>query len=137
MKPRILEYVAKVRTLLLENEYQTAPQLAEQCHIKPSSIYKLIKYMRLNNIGILSVNKGYVLSKHANKSDDLNFIRRLYGVRASQFIAIEAAKKDINLRWNSVSDQSQLKLLLSPLSVNIGNSRGMQILLTKKNSKGT
>jgi hypothetical protein len=137
MKPYVKESVNKVKNALVENEYQTAKQLAEICRMKPCSVHRIIRFMRLAGIGVLTTNKGYVLSEFAKKRDDVNFIRRLYGRRTSDFIAIRAAEGDIRHRWNSIEEKQQFKLIMEPLSVDLSNSKGMKILLNKTtNSKG-
>jgi hypothetical protein len=136
MKPKSSDMVQKVHDALIENEYQTAAQLAERCGLETSSIYRIVRMMRLQGIGVLPTKNGYVLSEFAKKSDDVGFIRRCYGRRTSDIIAIQAAANDINGRWNKVEDKTNLKLLLAPLSIDVRNSKGMKILLSYKNSKG-
>lgn len=136
MKPKINDMLKKVHTALIENSYLTAKQLAEICGLEPSSIYRIVRVLRIQGIGILPTKQGYILSEFATKQDDVGFIRRCYGRRTSDFIAIQAANKHINLRWRSVQDKTALKSLLDPLTIDLSNSKGMQILLTHKNSKG-
>ena len=136
-KVKVKEQIKKVKTALEENEYQSAKQLAEICGMKPCSVYFLIRKMRLEGIGVLTTNKGYVLSRYAKKTDDVNFIRRLYGRRTSDFIAMKAAQPDIQQRWKSITEKREMTLLLQPLSVDLSSTKGMQVLLKKTNSKGT
>lgn len=137
MRQKVAESLNKVKNALIENEYQTANELAEKCRMRPCSVYHIIRNMRVSGIGIMATNKGYVLSEFAKKTDDINFIRRLYGRRASDFIAISAAQPDIQKRWKTIEEKRELQLLVAPLSVDISNSKGMKILLSKTtNSKG-
>lgn len=136
MKPYVKESVAKVKSFLTDNDYMSAPQIAEKCGMKPCSVHRIIRFMRLSGIGVLTTNKGYILSEFAKKKDDVNFIRRLYGRRTSDYIAIKAAELDIQRRWKSLEEKSQLKSLIEPLSVDLSNSKGMKVLLNKTNSKG-
>jgi biotin operon repressor len=137
MKQKVSNSVNKVKNALVDNEYQTARELADKCGMQPCSVYHVIRNMRVAGIGIMSTNKGYVLSEFAKKTDDVNFIRRLYGRRASDFIAISAAQRDIQKRWNTIEEKREFKLLVEPLTVDISNSKGMRILLDKStNSKG-
>jgi hypothetical protein len=85
--------------------------------------------MRLNGIGVLPTKKGYVLAEFATKNDDVGFIRRCYGRRASDLISIQAAHTHINRRWKTVSDQTALKTLLGPLVIDLSNSKGAKLLL--------
>lgn len=134
---KVDDMVKKVHTYLLENdEYVTAQRIAEYCHISVSSVYRIIKLLRLQMIGVLPTKNGYILSEFATKADDVGFIRRCYGRRASDFIAIQAALPHINSRWNKIEDKHNLKSLLAPLSSDISKSTGMKVLLKYKNSKG-
>jgi hypothetical protein len=135
MRASVKESIHKVESALLDNEYQTAKQLGEKCGLKPNSIYHIIRNMRIAGIGVLPGSKGYVLSKYAKKNDDVGFIRRVYGRRTSDFIAVKAAQVDIARRWNTIEEKRELRLLMEPLSLNLSNSKGMNILLKKSNSK--
>lgn len=135
MRVKIKDVSSKVKTCLTDNEYQTAKQLGEKCRLKPTAIHRVIRFLRISGIGVLTTNKGYVLSQFAKKTDDVNFIRRLYGRRTSDYLALKAAEPDISHRWRSIEDSRQLKLLISPLNVDLSNSQGMKVLLSKT-SKG-
>lgn len=121
----------KVHTALLENNYQTAKQLAKHCNFQPCSIYRIVRMLRLQGIGVIPKKKGYVLSEFALKTDDVGFIRRCYGRRVSDFISIHAALKHINGRWKTLQDKSAMQQMLLPLSSNLMTSKGMKILLTQ------
>lgn len=129
MKPRSEEMIKKVHTALIEHQYLTAKQLAEICRLRPCSIFRIVRKMRLNGIGVLPTRKGYILSELASKNDDVGFIRRCYGRRTSDFIAIAAARKDINSRWRSVEDSNALKTLLGPLTIDLTNTKGSKLLI--------
>jgi len=136
MKAKTAEMLSRVQKLLVDNEYQGAKDIAEKCHLKPTSVFRMIRIMRLNGIGVLTTNKGYVLSEYAKKTDDVNYLRRLYGRRTSDFIGLKAAENDIRKRWNSIVEKQQLSLIFRPLNVDIGNTQGMKILLTKSQKLG-
>lgn len=127
--------VDKVHSFLVDFEYQTAGQLAERCGMKSCSIYRIIRIMRLRNIGVLTTNNGYVLAEYAKKKDDVNFMRRLYGRKVSDYIAAKAAERHIRRRWKSIEQKEDLRLMMSPLIVDITESNGMKVLLTKVESK--
>jgi biotin operon repressor len=131
MKKRPMERIKNIKDLLTDNHYCSAKDLASKCRLTPSAIYQLIRRMRIVGIGIMTTNKGYILSKYASKKDDVNYLRRLYGRRTSDFISIRAAENDIRSRWNTIQDSRNLKLLIQPLSVDLSKSKGMQILLTE------
>jgi len=136
MKAKTAEMISRVQNLLMDNEYQSSRSIAERCHLKPTSVFRMIRIMRLSGIGVLTTNKGYVLSEYAKKTDDVNYLRRLYGRRNSDYIGLKAAEKDIQKRWNSISERQQLRLIFKPLSVDIGNTQGMKVLLTKSKKLG-
>lgn len=108
--------------------YRSAIVLANKMHCKPSRIRRLIKLMRYNGIGVMSVYGGYILSSHAKQKDDVHFLRMCYGHYVSDYMAYKAAEKDIFKRWKTVEDQRNLKLLLAPISVNLYGSRQYQLL---------
>ena len=134
MRASVEKSINKVKQALLDNEYQTANELGEECGLQPCSIYHIVKNMRKEGIGVLVTKNGYVLSKYAKKTDDVEFIRRVYGRRNSDFIAVKAAELDISRRWNSLSEKKELRLLISPLSVNLSKTAGMKVLLQKTSS---
>lgn len=136
MRASVEKSINKVKDALIDNEYQTAKELSGICGLKKHAIHRVIRNMRLSGIGVLTTNKGYVLSEFAKKKDDVNFIRRLYGRRTSDYIALKAAKPDIDHRWKSVAEKHELRLLVQPLAVDLSDSKGMKILLSKSNSKG-
>ena len=133
MRPKTEEMVRKAHDFMLSSTHHVrAKDIAKYCHISTTAVYRIIKLLRLNNVGILPVHKGYILSECATKIDDVEFLRRANGRRTSDFLSVKAAEKDILQRWNSISDRRDMKLILSPLtsSVNVLR-RGMKILLSK------
>jgi biotin operon repressor len=134
MRASVEKSINKVKTALLNNAYQNANELGEECGLQPCSIYRIVKNMRKEGIGVLVTKNGYVLSKYAKKTDDVEFIRRVYGRRNSDFIAVKAAEHDISHRWNSLAEKKDLRLLISPLSVDLSKTAGMKVLLQKTSS---
>lgn len=121
--------IPKIQIVLTEtNTHLSAKEIATKCRMTVSAVYSSIRKMRLSNIGILTTNKGYILSEFASKSDDVNFIRRLYGRRTSDFIALKAVQPHIVKRWSS--NQAELKSMMQPLMVDLSNSKGMKFLLS-------
>jgi Fe2+ or Zn2+ uptake regulation protein len=136
MKQTTKKLMEKVQEALIEKSYLTAKQLAEICHIKISTIYRIIRLMRLEGIGVLPAKNGYVLAEFAKQSDDVHFVRCCYGRRVSDNIIIQSILPHVEKRWKSISDKTTLKSLLSPMSMNASSLKGMRILLSYKNSKG-
>jgi len=127
--------VQKVYSFLVDNEYQTAEQLAKKCGMKPCSIYRIIRMMRLGSIGVLTTNRGYVLAEYARKTDDVNFMRRLYGRKVSDYISAKAAERHIMRRWKGIEQKEELRIMMGPLTADITRTSGMKVLLTKVEPK--
>jgi len=125
--------IKRVMQNLIDNEYQTAPRLAKKCAMSASSIYHIIRIMRLRNIGVLTTNNGYVLAEYAKKKDDVNFMRRLWGRRVSDYISAKAAEPHIYLRWKGIEQKKDLRLMYKPL-VNI-ETESLNILISKIDKK--
>lgn len=128
------EHMERVCKFLTEHEYCTSSFLAKKCQISKPSVYRVIRLLRMDGIGIIPTSRGYVLSKYASKNDDVGFMRRLNGRRTSDYIALNAAEKHIKRRWKSVSDRRSVNLIMRPLSSDLGIlKKGASILL--KSSK--
>ena len=131
----------KVRTYLVENEYISAEELAKKCHCCNGTIYRIIRNLRLSGIGVIPTRNGYVLSEFAKKSDDVGFIRRCFGRRTSDIIALAAVENDVRLRWSGVEDKNNINNILKYLSIKPTNTEkaksGIKYLLSSVNGKGT
>lgn len=132
MHKKTEEMLNKIQKILIESEHITAEELGKKCHVNVGSIFRVIKFLRLKGIGILTTRKGYILAEFAKQEDDVNFIRLIYGRRTSDFLAIQSAMPHIKERWKSEVDQKNLQSLIVPLSRDI--SKGQKILLSYKNS---
>lgn len=115
LQSKTLEMFEKVKTLLIENDYMFAEDIAKKCHLSSASIYRLIRIMRMEGIGVQPTPKGYVLSEFAQKRDDVHFLRRLNGRRTSDFIAVRAATPFLKKRWSTMEDKRNLGLIIGPL----------------------
>ena len=129
-------------SILRDEEYSPASVLSNKLGISVSRVYQLIGAMRKDGIGVHPTPKGYILSEFAKKIDDVHFIRRLNGRRASDYIALYAAEPEIRKRWSSTDDRRTLKLVTSTLHVDLNtvieNQRTMldvKLLLEDKNQK--
>lgn len=137
MRNSTKEMFEKVKIYLLEHNYATASQIAEHCNLSDASVYRIIRMMRLDNIGVLVTPHGYILSEFAKKNDDVHFLRRLNGRRASDIIALTAAERHIRERWNAVSDRRALNLITAPLRTDLAAvNNGLKILRRLGNKKG-
>jgi len=126
----------KVITYMTEHEgHLTAKKLANVFHLTTFQIYTIIRIMRVEkNVGVLTTNKGYILSKYASVQDDVHFLRRLNGRRTSDVLALMAAQDDIYDRWHKLPHgSSDLKLILGPLMITRTTvlERSQKVLLSK------
>lgn len=119
MRAKTVEMLKKIKSILQETtEYLQADVIAEKCHMPISSVYRCIRLLRLENVGVHVTPKGYILSEFAQKQDDTHLFRRLNGRRASDFLTMSAAAPSIRKRWRSVEDRQTLKIIMESLSVN-------------------
>lgn len=102
MKSKVKENVPRIKTILAEHEVIDARGIAKRTHLSTSSVYKAIRKIRESGIGVYSSPIGYKLSIDAKMKDDVRELRRINGRRASDYIAINAAKKDILRRWKGI-----------------------------------
>jgi len=120
MRSSTVEMMKKVKTLLLETpNYLSAQDIADECNLAVSSVYRIIRMMRLEGIGIHVTPHGYVLSEFAEKKDDTHFMRRLNGRRTSDLIAIQAAAPHIKKRWGAVEDKRNIGIIIAPLNADM------------------
>lgn len=140
MHDKTKQMMGKVKTILIENEYISAWEIAKRCKLSVQSIYRIVRYLRLEGIGIIPTKNGYVLSEFAKKSDDVGFIRRCFGRRTSDVIALGAIEKDVRIRWSGVEDKNNINNIFKYLSIKPTNTEkaktGMKYLLSTVNGKG-
>ena len=137
---RTSDLMKKVVSLMTDNHYEKAGDIAKTCHVALSTVYRIIRLMREGDtfskrkpLGIHSTKDGYVLSEYAKQKDDVNFLRRLNGRRVSDYIAIKAAEPHIRNRWTAIPGGArQLSMILGPLTPNANAlNQGMKILVKK------
>lgn len=137
MKARAHEKVKQVKAILRDSEYITGREIAEKIGMCSSSVCRIIRTMRTQGIGVHTTKDGYVLSSHATKADDVGFLRRLNGRRTSDVIALAAAAGGIKNRWRTIEDRTSLRLIVGPLTGDVGKLQaGMKVLSSKINGKG-
>jgi len=140
VQKRTEEMLNKIKTLLLKNNYIDAASLAKECNLSVHSIYRAIRILRVNGTGIIPTKNGYILSEFAKKSDDVGFIRRCFGRRTSDVIALSAINKDIQKRWASIEDQKNMSAVFKYLSIKQTGTekakKSMKYMLSYVNGKG-
>ena len=117
MKAKPNNMRAKALSILRDEKHIRAYELSEKLGMSTGGVFCLIRNMRWDGIGVHTTHKGYVLSEFADKSDDVNFMRRLNGRRASDFMALRAAEPEMRKRWTSVEDKRDFRLITAPLHV--------------------
>lgn len=138
MRSSTREMIGKVKNLLIDNEYCTAGFLAEKCGLSKSSIYRIIRLMRLEGIGVLPGCEGYILSEFAHKRDDVRFLRKINGRRTSDVISLGAAENHIRRRWRAVKDRRDLNLITGPLTADLSMLKeGADVLLSSDRKLNT
>lgn len=121
MRIRKNDLIKKVNDLLEgATVYLSANKLSFSCRVSVYRIYSAIRALREGTkdrlpVGIHSVKSGYILSKYANKTNDVEFMRKLNGARTSVYISANAAAPHIRERWNAVEDRRAFELIFKPL----------------------
>lgn len=120
MRVKTVEMMKKVQNILIESTvYLPADVLAEKCNLPVSSVYRIIRLMREEGIGVHNTPNGYILSEFAQKNDDTHLLRRLNGRRTSDYFCLNAATPHILRRWGGVEDRRNLSLILGPLNTDV------------------
>lgn len=120
MRVKTVEMMKKVQNILIESTvYLPADVLAEKCNLPVSSVYRIIRLMREEGIGVHNTPDGYILSEFAQKKDDTHLLRRLNGRRTSDYFCLNAAAPHILKRWRGVEDRRNLSLIMGPLNTDV------------------
>ena len=134
MREKTAIMVKKMHDLLTEKNYLTVKEISDKLRIRTWKIYQIIRFLRIEGIGILPTRKGYVLSESAQKNDDVHFMRKCFGRRTSDLIALHAAQADIQTRWHGVEDKNNINHVFKYLALNPVNEKkaneGIKYLLT-------
>ena len=128
-----MEGFIKIQSLLKDHTHLYAKEISEAIGLSNSAVWGLIRKLRIKGIGIMTTNKGYILADKASKADDINFLRRLHGRRASDLLAIQSCQGAIQKRWNSDSDRKLLLSMSTPLASPkqyLMAKKGMAVVLT-------
>lgn len=129
------ETVERLKKYLQSNAYVSALTVAVDLKVKPSAVYRAVRILRTQGVGIHPSQTGYVLSEIATKKDDVGLLRRVNGRRTSDYITISAAMPHIEKRWHSFPDKTHLRIALGGLLPSSKVlSKGCQVLnlLNKK-----
>lgn len=121
--------------VLYQSEYITAEELAEKIGKSKGTVYRFIRKLREEGIGIMYVpGKGYIPSECASKRDDVGFLRSMLGRRASDWVALHSSEKYIKKRWKTKLDKKLLRELSEEVKPkSIENVHNMYVLLSSHN----
>lgn len=120
MRASTKDQLKKLQNILLDNSYIKTSEICQKTKLCPGSVYRMIRMLREEKkIGIIPTKQGYVLAAFATQKDDVGFLRKLNGRRTSDWLALDAAKKHIGMRWNKVEERAQLLEITSPLTSNL------------------
>lgn len=114
MRKKLTDMADKVVTLLTENQYMTTREIADKTRLSVNSVRVIIKHLR-SQVGIISSRKGHILAEYASVQDDVEFLRRLNGKRASDIMSLEGVRRHIEKRWKTIGYTRQLNLSMKPL----------------------
>jgi DNA-binding CsgD family transcriptional regulator len=118
MRKKLTDMTDKVVTLLTENQYMTTREIADKTHLSVNGVRVIIKHLR-SQVGIISSRKGHILAEYASVQDDVEFLRRLNGRRASDVMALEGVRRHIEKRWKPIGYTRQLNLSMKPLDSDV------------------
>lgn len=118
--------------------YEPAKVLAEKIHSPVSTVYRLIRILRLNGVAVYSRSRhGYVLAEYASKQDDTNFLRRANGAVSNWRIQAGQAEQHIRKRWKGHRMMPEVEQAMRPLLISerqLGLS--MKAIIKSENSLG-
>lgn len=104
-----------LRELQQTDVYLRANDIAKKLSLSKGSVYRAIRILREEMVGIHSAKDGYVISEAATVQDDVHQMRRWNGRRTSDAIAAHAAAPHIRERWSGITDKGQYRTIMEPL----------------------
>lgn len=118
--------------------YVNMDALLEECNLSKASIYRCMRLLRENGIGIYHrVGFGYVLAEFAGQKDDVHTLRRINGRRTSDMINLHAAHNWMKSRWKTDWERRQLSAAIRPLLPSLPElEQSNTVLLKFQNSLG-
>ncbi len=134
MRAKTSEMLTKAQSILSAGIPIPAKELAKSCGLKAASAYRMIRIMRENGVGIIPTKNGYLLAEHAEKRDDVFFLRKLHGRRTSDFIALHGCIKEMQKRWTGIQGQ-EFKQIILPLKSDHHQLNKSLSILTQKSER--
>lgn len=111
-----LEAMLKKKAEQKENRYISLKEVRSYLGISTVQVYTLIRRLREKGVGVYSrTGKGYILAEAANRSDDVNLLRKIHGRRTSDLISLNASLASLRKRWAGTKEEKQLDSALEPL----------------------
>lgn len=127
------EGFVQVQSLLEDHTHMHAKEISKKTGLSEGAVWGIVRKLRIRGIGIMTTNKGYIMADKATKADDINFLRRLHGRRASDLLAIQSCQDAIKRRWHSNADRKLLLSMATPLANPkqfLMAKKGMAVVLT-------
>lgn len=134
MRPKTKEMLNKAAHILSEGMPVPGKTLATKCGLKVNSAYRIIRLLREGGMGIIPTKQGYLMADHAEKKDDVYFLRCLNGRRTSDYIALNGCINSMRKRWKGI-EQNQLKQILQPFNVSRGALSTSLTILQEKSER--
>ena len=133
IKKRVYERIKK-------HPYSNCKKLSKAIKISKYAIYRAIRQLRKDGIGVMTTSRGYVLAEVAERRDDVSALRRWNARRTSDYFAVKSAREHIEKRWYAIKGKGrnkQLETVYQSLFSNVTIlEKSTQILLKEKNSYG-
>lgn len=110
----------QVLTVLTESKSLIkATDLAKEYKVPATAIYGIIRYLREGDakhkpVGIHTLRGGYLLSQYADQRQDVQFMRRLNGIRTGVCVMLIASEPWMRKRWDDPSKKNY-NLIMKPL----------------------
>lgn len=136
MRSSALIAMSKIQHILNKGERVSIDTLMKETLSSKSSIYRYITLLSQQGVGIYSGKNGYILSKYAEKRDDVHFLRRINGFHASSVIRLQASIASIRNRWRGIEHQKLLQDITKPLQTPDNILKKSNIALISVNKLG-
>lgn len=137
MRAKTEEMLKKAHALLAKGIPLSGRDLGEKCGLGETAGHRIIRKLREQKVGVIPGLQGYVLAEHATPRDDLYFLRRLMGHRASAYLALSTAFPEMEKRARALEHPYNLKSIAAPLMPSPQElDRGMMMIERKSEELG-
>lgn len=113
----VAELKKRVLSLINEYDHPSARFIAEKMKVSPGTVYRVVRLLREENIGILPGKGGYIMAEDATVQDDTHFMRRAVSSYTSNKLILNGARKYIIERWHKLPQYKDVKLIVGAFEV--------------------